>query len=57
MDKIGGVTLDKLQYEYGIKAREVVIAWYQHVGEPLNLSAHQVDTLVREIEIALREGV
>lgn len=43
-------------YKYGIKARETVINWYQKVLEPISLTTPQIDTLVREIETALREG-
>lgn len=49
--------MDKLQYEYGIRAREVVIEWYQNVRYPIQLSTEQVDELVVVIEKALREGV
>ena len=43
-------------YRYGIKARQTVINWYQKVLEPISLTTPQIDTLVREIETALREG-
>lgn len=41
----------------GIRAREVVIEWYQTVSEPIQLSTEQIDTLVQVISKALQEGL
>jgi hypothetical protein len=39
----------------GIKAREIIIEWYQSVSDPIQLSTEQIDTLVVLVSKALQD--